>query len=267
MTGRSLRCQHRRRAVCVALGILVAAMAPVAALAGRSATADGRPDRTQLIAQLALAYPATVGVGTGGQLLVRGREVAVSEVRTVGSVQDRMSIATMGDQFSISYIQGCPLRTPGNDEDPGRLRNEPFFRTMYGVSRAEVAKTLTSVKWFGSTLQATTTNGVDKRLGAVAGEFAQRPDLARYLSRPGGGFAWRKIAGENVLSMHSFGIAFDINVAFSDYWRWSGGVKGYRNRIPCEIGEVFERHGFIWGAKWFHFDTMHFEYRPELLTG
>jgi hypothetical protein len=27
--------------------------------------------------------------------------------------------------------------------------------------------------------------------------------------------------------------------------------------------EIFERHGFIWGGKWGHFDTMHFEYRPE----
>jgi len=22
---------------------------------------------------------------------------------------------------------------------------------------------------------------------------------------------------------------------------------------------------FIWGGRWYHFDTMHFEYRPELL--
>ncbi len=28
---------------------------------------------------------------------------------------------------------------------------------------------------------------------------------------------------------------------------------------------VFERQGFVWGGKWFFFDTMHFEYRPELL--
>jgi hypothetical protein len=27
--------------------------------------------------------------------------------------------------------------------------------------------------------------------------------------------------------------------------------------------EIFERHGFIWGGKWYHYDTMHFEYRPE----
>jgi peptidoglycan L-alanyl-D-glutamate endopeptidase CwlK len=29
---------------------------------------------------------------------------------------------------------------------------------------------------------------------------------------------------------------------------------------------IFENHGFIWGGKWYHFDTMHFEYRPELLV-
>lgn len=26
-----------------------------------------------------------------------------------------------------------------------------------------------------------------------------------------------------------------------------------------------EKHGFIWGGCWYHYDTMHFEYRPELL--
>ena len=38
-----------------------------------------------------------------------------------------------------------------------------------------------------------------------------------------------------------------------------------RNLIPHAVVEIFERHGFIWGGKWFHYDTMHFEYRPELL--
>jgi hypothetical protein len=35
--------------------------------------------------------------------------------------------------------------------------------------------------------------------------------------------------------------------------------------MPEEIVAIFEKHGFIWGGKWYHFDTMHFEYRPELL--
>ncbi|MCL2443985.1 MAG: M15 family metallopeptidase [Treponema sp.] len=29
--------------------------------------------------------------------------------------------------------------------------------------------------------------------------------------------------------------------------------------------KTFESQGFIWGGKWQLFDTMHFEYRPEIL--
>ncbi len=32
-----------------------------------------------------------------------------------------------------------------------------------------------------------------------------------------------------------------------------------------QIVRIFEKHGFIWNGYWYHFDTMHFEYRPELL--
>jgi hypothetical protein len=38
----------------------------------------------------------------------------------------------------------------------------------------------------------------------------------------------------------------------------------YPNQIPWPIILLFEKYGFIWGGKWHHFDTMHFEYRPEL---
>jgi len=27
--------------------------------------------------------------------------------------------------------------------------------------------------------------------------------------------------------------------------------------MPQEIVDIFERHGFIWGGKWYHYDTMH----------
>ena len=29
---------------------------------------------------------------------------------------------------------------------------------------------------------------------------------------------------------------------------------------------IFEKHGFIWGGRWYHYDTMHFEYRPEMIA-
>jgi len=75
------------------------------------------------------------------------------------------------------------------------------------------------------------------------------------------------VADTGKMSMHSYGAAIDLNLAVSDYWFWQKHVSkiAYRNRMPAEIVEIFERHGFIWGGKWYHFDTMHFEYRPELL--
>ena len=40
---------------------------------------------------------------------------------------------------------------------------------------------------------------------------------------------------------------------------------GYENKMPHDIVKVFEKHGFIWGGRWYHYDTMHFEFRPEIL--
>ena len=96
------------------------------------------------------------------------------------------------------------------------------------------------------------------------------PHFHRYVDDPAGTFNWRRIKDTERLSLHSFGIAVDINVEYSNYWKWDdpGGERlhlDYVNRIPLEIVEIFEKHGFIWGGKWYHYDTMHFEYRPELL--
>jgi peptidoglycan LD-endopeptidase CwlK len=45
----------------------------------------------------------------------------------------------------------------------------------------------------------------------------------------------------------------------------ASGRLPYKNQIPWDIIHIFESHGFIWGGKWYHYDTMHFEYRPEQL--
>ncbi len=159
-------------------------------------------------------------------------------------------------------------------EDPGRVRNELFFRKMYGESEAEVRQHLAPVKWIpsakGPTLMITTVNGVNKAFQAVSDELDKRPALWPYLLHPGGSFIWRVIAGTDRLSVHSFGAAIDINVARSNYWHYvvkdEAAQIPYKNRIPAAIVDVFERHGFIWGGWWYHYDTMHFEYRPELIA-
>ncbi|MDR1025281.1 MAG: M15 family metallopeptidase, partial [Treponema sp.] len=33
---------------------------------------------------------------------------------------------------------------------------------------------------------------------------------------------------------------------------------------PEPVIKAFESYGFVWGGKWSSYDTMHFEYRPEI---
>ena len=124
-------------------------------------------------------------------------------------------------------------------------------------------------KW-GKPLRVTRINGVAEKLAAVSAELDRLPArFDRYLFPPAGTLNCRPIAGTDRMSAHGSATAVDIATAPAHYWRWSprslDGTIPYRNEIPPEIVEIFERHGFIWGGKWYHFDTMHFEYRPELL--
>jgi len=129
-------------------------------------------------------------------------------------------------------------------------------------------------------MQAASVNGVAAKLRLVAGELeALGPNFTRYLVPAGGSYVPRCIASTTRLSVHSFGIAFDINPQYGQYWQY--GLPGalderqvrerniplvYKNKIPLEIVAAFEMRGFIWGGKWYHFDGMHFEYRPEFLA-
>ena len=97
----------------------------------------------------------------------------------------------------------------------------------------------------------------------------QKPELRSYVNKLAGTFNWRKVAGTERLSNHSFATAIDLNVDKAAYWRRQSPTQMEvfsRKSWPTEIIETFERHGFIWGGKWWHFDTMHFEYRPEIIA-
>jgi hypothetical protein len=179
------------------------------------------------------------------------------------------------DMFGQQYTVGL-LPPPKKNFDPGRIRNEPFFLKIYGSTANEVRKNLTDITWcpkqIGQKITITRVNGVDKQLIKVSNELDQHPELKKYLSHIGGTFNWRNIAGTTRHSMHSFGMTIDVNTAYSDYWQWACKCTNedvpvnYKNRIPQIIIDTFEKYGFIWGGKWYHYDTMHFEYRPELIN-
>lgn len=210
-----------------------------------------------------------------------GRQKAENELLKYPDVED---------MFQYNYILLNDHPNLEEHNNAGRIRQEAFFRKIYGNSKEEVRKNLNNITFLGQKIAVTKINSVDKKLLLISEELEQLlveyPDYGPFLERIGGTFNWRLISGTTRLSTHSFGIAIDINVNNSNYWKWDSQVRKaarirdtvnhkileedihastYKNSIPLEIVEIFEKYGFIWGGSWKHFDTMHFEYRPELI--
>ncbi len=254
---------------------LVGALA-LSTVAARAQSTYGAPpmDLAARLADLVRAYPDFIARAEGGFLVMRdGTKFPISDGRTDKSFNELLEKPDIDDMFYAAYPAGAAPKQPARNFDPGRVRFEPLFIAMYGdCHKGEVTRRMRAVEWLpqhpGGKVMITTANGVDKALEAVSRELDTLPaDLIKYLRPSAGTYNCRAIAGSTARSMHAYAAAIDINVSYSAYWRWGGHPDApvWTNRIPFKIVEIFRRHGFIWGGYWYHFDTMHFEYRPELL--
>jgi hypothetical protein len=253
-----------RRSWCTTVSHLYGAA--ILILAGLTAAA------AQDAGALIRAYPDFLASQDGKVLVWKdGTRMPVSDGREDKSFEEKLRSPSILDQLSLTYVKGRPTAPPGPQDDPGRFRNVAFFNKMYGDCRKnEVQRKLVKVAWLpnagGGSVWITGVNGIAERLSAISQELDQLPaELRKYAFPSAGTYNCRVVQDTGNPSGHGWGIAIDLNTKYSDYWLWAGKTGGYRNRIPYEIVEIFERHGFIWGGKWGHFDTMHFEYRPELL--
>ncbi|WP_246669346.1 MULTISPECIES: M15 family metallopeptidase [unclassified Bradyrhizobium] len=230
--------------------------------------------KTESLDRLVRAYPDALSGHDEKHIFWRDGTVMLAD-DGVGqkSFDDLLRKASIMDQLSLSYPRGNSS-PPAPNADPGRFRNEAFFKKMYGDCNAgEVKKNLVTITWlprsWGKPVQVTQVNGIADRLREVSGEIDElKPEIKAAAYPIAGVLSCRPVADTGKMSMHGYAAAIDLNLKYSDYWLWSGKAKTipYKNRMPQEIVDIFERHGFIWGGKWYHYDTMHFEYRPELLS-
>jgi hypothetical protein len=221
----------------------------------------------QPVQALLRAYPEQLAAISGDDLIWRdGTIMTLGSHTATEDVAEMLHHGTILDQFFWKYPIGEELADSG--ADPGRIRNRAFFDKMYGdCKRGEVAPKLVSVTWlpatWGHRVQVTSVNGVANQLEAVSRALDALPaEVKRPLYPAGGTYVCRAVRDTGEPSMHGWGAAIDINPAATSYWMW-GARK--RTELDHEVISIFEAHGFIWGGKWAHFDTMHFEYRPELL--
>jgi hypothetical protein len=161
-------------------------------------------------------------------------------------------------------------------------RHEDFFgRLLQAGSRAETEAHVVRMEVAGFTV--TVHERLAEPLARVSEELrALRladPAVAAFLKglTEMNGYNYRYVEGTRSRSFHSYGLAVDLvprsYAGTHAYWMWAMSkvqdfwTVPYQRRwmVPGPVVEAFERNGFVWGGKWLFFDTMHFEYRPEIL--
>lgn len=248
--------------------LLTACVIPSARSEQRGSQCDSIPEGAKRLIE---AYPThIVGYEDNMIIFADGERLVYDDGKQRSTVEMHIE-QDVEDIFYQEYDTRC--FPPAYGYDPGRYRSAALFDKIYGRNREEVIANLVKVAWcpsFGcDSLLFSRQAGAAEALKRVSDEFELRPELREWVV-DAQTFCYRNIAGTNRRSPHSYGFAIDISVAKSHYWRWVYPYADeyqritYFNNINLEVVEIFEKHGFIWGGRWYHFDTMHFEYRPEI---
>ncbi len=259
-------------------------LAFVLLLLSRSEPADAAGLTKSVIAsRLIAAYPNDIQTIDGNDVVFRdGTRLPIDDGDNDKDATAWLARPSIKDMFRFAYPVGAMASTPEVHSDPGRARNARFFEKIYGrCGDHKTRDVMVDIVWLKSraqqrvpmTVTVTARNGVAERLQKISDALDALPSsFDRFIHPPAGGYVCRSIAGTTNPSAHGYGIAVDVAVRHANYWRWDlardrdAVAPAYRNDVPPEIVEIFEKHGFIWGGRWHHYDTMHFEYRPELFS-
>ena len=197
--------------------------------------------------------------------------------------------------FSYNYQKELPPWTEPAAEQIDRFRNRNRNNNTEGTrrprlqrslafqenlwqagNRNESSKQVKPVKFLGNTV--TVHSDIEEVLSQVEERIKTaakiEPEVQDWITNIGEmhGWSWRNVAGSASRSNHSYGIAIDILPKSlggkATYWQWTENWWNipYEDRYhpPDTVIKAFEAYGFIWGGKWTFFDTMHFEYHPEI---
>ncbi len=217
---------------------------------------------------------------TGEDFILRIRERAI--YHSQGKMLSEKNLMRKDEFESIFYKYNTgPLEEiPSPTAFPGTRSND-FLNALLGDTDTEVRS---SSRWipfldhrvFVHEICVESLQNIDAEIREVA---QKNLEIRNYISGIKVIYSMkrRNIEGTDNLSYHSYGLALDlIPRSYKDknvYWRWSAVFNKDWGKIPlserwmppAQIIEIFEKNGFIWGGKWYYFDNVHFEYRPEII--
>ena len=171
------------------------------------------------------------------------------------------------------------FRDINNERAARRPRAPHFFNALYRAhTRNEAYDRVKTIRFLGHPVLVHYAILEDLSLVEELIQTAARtdPEVRAWINNIGSvvGWNWRNVVGSQSKSFHSYGVAVDILPRSAGgraiYWLWAGSYwwnipHERRYHPPDVVIRAFESYGFVWGGKWLFFDTMHFEYRPEVI--
>ena len=238
--------------------------------------------RENIIRALDLAYGDLIEKieknGDETVFIINGKEIYYEN----GKMLSKENLAQSEDFEPIFYrYRVGPLTSIPNPAGFPENRSSDFLDALIGSTEEEIRQ---SSQWVGfldhkAYMHKICVEPLKKVETQIYAEAKQSKEVRLFLSRLSVVYSMkrRKIAGSDRLSYHAYGLALDIipkSYKGKDvYWRWSNLIEpdwgsipfSERWHPPFEVIKAFEDNGFVWGGKWYHFDTVHFEYRPEII--
>lgn len=217
---------------------------------------------------LMLNYPGIKAVRDNTVFFADGTSLPYDD-KKIKNLNEKLRNADIEDQFAQDYPAFTKIEAPEYLDDPGRFINKPLLKKLYGSNKSEVEKNLDLVVWLprhdGKKLLFNKNENAAAQLQKVSNELDKLPDdIIKQLTEIEHTYYYdRTIAAAARSIPHNYGIAIDFAASNSSDQLWKR-ENHHQNEMLQKIVEIFEKYGFVWGGRWYHYDTMHFEYRPEM---
>lgn len=178
---------------------------------------------------------------------------------------------TIFNPITINVVEKMEIVLESGSESPesvieNKTKGMDCFYEKYGNSKEQVEKQLVNASFMGNNFRLN-----PKAAAALkkADEEIKNKGIA-YKVVNGGSYAPRANANaKNLPSMHSFGLAFDINTKNNPNYRrtskcTSNCGDSCKTDIPKDVINALKNNGFRWGGEFSRVcDAMHFEWIEE----
>jgi len=204
-------------------------------------------------------------------LIMKSGKKIIYDDKIKKSNEGKINNPDLQDMLEVIYPISEINNLMDKNYDPGRTRVYSLLKEVYGGYKGNIEKNLVNVRVGNKNFSFNNNNKAAESLKAAMEEINNamkyNKNIYSFTFPSSGTYNYRVISGTSRLSPHSFGIAIDLKRDNNDYWKWTSRKNGEERlkKYPKELVKIFEKHNFIWGGKWGHFDILHFEYRPEFI--